>query len=78
MHVCVSRCACVRVRACVARECVCVVVSRTCGDEYVVECDEVRRDGGVQTLVMYKSCVVKHYQARQTAWLLDRTDRTAS
>ena len=49
----------------------------TCGDEYVVECDEVRRDGGVQTMVMYKSCVVKHYQARQTAWLLDRTDRTA-
>ena len=48
-----------------------------CGDEYVVECDEVRRDGGVQTLVMYKSCVVKHYQARHTAWLLDRTDRTA-
>ena len=24
VHVCVSRCACVRVRACVARECVCV------------------------------------------------------
>ena len=53
-------------------------VSTPCGDEYVVECDEVRRDGGVRTLVMYKSCVVKHYQARQIAWLLDRTDRTAS
>ena len=48
------------------------------GDEDVVECGEVRRDGVVRTVVMYKSCVVKHYQARHTAWLLDRTDRTAS
>ena len=47
--------------------------AHNCGDEYVVECDEVRRDGGVQTMVMYKSCVVKHCQAWLTARLLDRT-----
>ena len=52
--------------------------AHNCGDEYVVECGEVRRDGVVRTVVMYKSCVVKHYHARHTAWLLDRTDRTAS
>ena len=51
---------------------------RVFGDEDVAECGEVRRDGVVRTVVMYKSCVVKHYQARHTAWLLDRTDRTAS
>jgi hypothetical protein len=28
-------------------------------------------------MVMYKSCVVKHYQAWLTARQLDRTDRTA-
>ena len=49
----------------------------SCGDEYVVVYDEVRRDGEVQTMVMYKSCVVKLYQAWLTAMLLDRTDRTA-
>ena len=48
------------------------------GDEDVVECGEVRRDGVVRTVVMYKSCVVKHYQAKHTAWLLDHSDRTAS
>ena len=48
------------------------------GDEDVAECGEVRRDGVVRTMVMYKSYVVKYYQARHTAWPLDRTDRTAS
>ena len=48
------------------------------GDEDVVECGEVRRDGVVRTVVMYKSYVVKHYQAKHTAWLLDHSDRTAS
>ena len=52
--------------------------AHNCGDEYVVECGEVRRDGVVRTVVMYKSCVVKHYQAKHTAWLLDHSDRTAS
>ena len=48
------------------------------GDEDVVECGEVRRDGVVRTVVMYKSYVVKHYQAKHIAWLLDHSDRTAS